>query len=308
MPSPECSRASAILALTAAAGLALWVPGCTGKRAAIGTHEEPSATAAYLCEGGVALTAVFYPGTASPAPAPGRRPRPQGRARLTFDAGRTITLERTLSADGVRYAAGDTAGGRDSLIFWGKGNGALLQESGAALRQCVRVAPDPGGLPRIFLGAAKGFSIRYPADYTVDTAYRYQALGPGEQIPGVAFSVPASLARGTNLSADSHLSVETMPSAGDCTAARFLGGGVHDSTVSDAGTTYSFARRTDAGAGNRYQEMVYAVPGTSPCLAVRYLIHWTVLENYPSGTVTAFDRPALLNRLDAMRRTLVIAG
>jgi len=66
------------------------------------------------------------------------------------------------------------------------------------------------------------------------------------------------------------------------------------------------ARRTEAAVGNRYEETVYAMPGTSPCVAVRYFIHWTIIENYPPGAVTAFDRQALLDRFDAMRGTLVL--
>ena len=81
---------------------------------------------------------------------------------------------------------------------------------------------------------------------------------------------------------------------------------VSTSTITDNGTIYSVASSTGAGAGNRYEETVYALPGTNPCVAVRYFIHYGVIENYPAGTVQAFNQPALLATFDAIRRTLVI--
>jgi len=174
----------------------------------------------------------------------------------------------------------------------------------AATREPVAV--DPGGLPHVFRSDSPGFSIRYPSGWTVDTAHRYQALGPGKDITGVSFTVPASLAEGTNLSADSYLSVEAITRTDRCTADLFLPQGTDSSDETLTGTPYSVGHLTDAAAGNRYDETVYAIPGTHPCLAVRYFIHWTVIENYPPGVVTAFARDSLLDRLDAIRRTLVI--
>ena len=63
---------------------------------------------------------------------------------------------------------------------------------------------------------------------------------------------------------------------------------------------------TGAGAGNRYFETVYAISGSSPCFAVRYFIHYSVIENYPAGTVQQFNEPALVSQFDSIRRTLTI--
>jgi len=179
--------------------------------------------------------------------------------------------------------------------------------AGGATAGGVEAADDPGGLPDIFVGDSAGFSIRYPAGWTVDSAYRYRALGPGRSIGGVAFTVPGSLARGTNLSRDTRLSVEELPADGACSAERFLPGGASVSVDTVDGMDYSVGRLDDAGAGNRYRETVFALPGTRPCLAVRYFLHWTVLENYPPGAVTAFDEDSVTDGFDAMRRTLVVA-
>ncbi len=168
------------------------------------------------------------------------------------------------------------------------------------------VAVDPGGLPQVFQSASPGFSIRYPSGWTADTAYRYRALGPGKDITGVSFTVPASLAEGTNLSAGSYVSVEAIPRSDRCTADLFLPQGTAASDETLDGTSYPVGHVTDAAVGNRYDETVFAIPGTNPCLAVRYFIHWTVIENYPPGVVAAFDRHSLLDRLDAIRKTLVL--
>ena len=65
-------------------------------------------------------------------------------------------------------------------------------------------------------------------------------------------------------------------------------------------------KSTGAAAGNRYEETVYTLPGTNPCIAVRYFIHYGVFQNYPAGTVREFDQQALLASFDAIRHTLVI--
>ena len=72
-------------------------------------------------------------------------------------------------------------------------------------------------------------------------------------------------------------------------------------TVSAGIIMYSIASSTGAAAGNRYEEVVYALPGSNPCLAVRTYIHYGVLENYATGTVKAFDRAALEKSFVAIR-------
>ena len=112
---------------------------------------------------------------------------------------------------------------------------------------------------------------------------------------------------GTNLASDTRLSVESLPDAADCTADIFLPEGAdRPTTVTENGTDYSRASLTDAGAGNLYEDKVFALAGTSPCLAVRYFIHSTNIENYDPGTVTAFDEAALLAQFDGIRQTLII--
>jgi hypothetical protein len=150
--------------------------------------------------------------------------------------------------------------------------------------------------------ARLGFAISYPAQWSVDTAYQYQELGPGKTIDGVSFMVPAALTKGTNLAGDTRLSVEHLD--GPCTADRFLDSPQNVHSVTEGDRTYSVATEDGAGAGNRYEESVYALSGTSPCLAVRYFIHYSAIENFDPGTVKAFDRAALVATFDRMRRSL----
>jgi hypothetical protein len=151
-----------------------------------------------------------------------------------------------------------------------------------------------------------GFSIAAPSTFTPDPTHDYQALGPGKDIKGFALTIPASLAKGTNLGSDSYIAVETLPGTAPCTAAAFLDSPTAAPTVTTNGITYSVATGNDAGAGNFYDETVYAVQGSSPCIGVRYFIHSLNIGNFDPGTVKAFDRGALIAQFDAIRATLMV--
>lgn len=276
------------------------------------TAEQPIATAHYQCDGGKTIDAAFYKGGPAPEVKPGEPPVPTGSAKVSLSDGRTMTLHQTLSADGARYSDGDPMKqGDESFVFWSKGNGALVLENNKEKSYigCVMVKPDPGDLPQVYESGSNGFSVRYPKGYTADPSYKYQEMGPGKDIYGVSLTIPASMAEGTNLGSDTRVSVEEIPNAKECTAGLFLDHGampLNVTTTTEDGTEYSTASFTGAGAGNRYEETVYALPGTNPCVAVRYWIHYGVIENYPQGAVKEFDKNALLKQFDAIRRTLTI--
>ncbi len=268
-----------------------------------GSEPQPDTTVGYVCNDGKAIVAAYFNAdSATPPVASGTPPTPGGSVRIALSDGRSMELAQTISASGIRYASEG-----EEAVFWSKGNGAFLLENNTqTYAGCIRAADDPGGLGRIYENGSAGFSIRHPADYAVDAAYRYEALGPGNEIGGVKFTISTSTSEGTNLSSDSYLSVEEIPGASTCSASLFLPDGASESTIEEDGTSYSFAEATGAAAGNRYEESVYAIPGTNPCIAVRYMIHYGVLENYEPGTVEQFDETALKKTFDAMRSTLVI--
>lgn len=264
-----------------------------------------------ICNEGKTIEASFYQVKAALSQAVGLVPTLEGSVKLKLDDGRTFDLPQAVSADGGRYAnAGDV------FVFWSKGNGALVLEGGAekTYRGCVRVATIDASvkLPSVYVDTLGTFSLRLPSifssttlGYTVDELYK-KIITPKLSIKGTRFTIPAAMATGTNLSKDSYVSVEHVASTTSCSASMFLGGVTRTSNVSDGGVSYSLATSSDAGAGNRYEETVFALQGTSPCIAVRYFIHYGAFENYASGTVTAFNKKALVASFDQIRRTLVV--
>lgn len=261
------------------------------------TVVAPNASATYLCDAGATITARFYEGTPSAPLGDGVPPTPEGRVELALSDQRTYTLAQTLSADGGRYATSD-----ESFVFWDKGASALVLEQGEprTYTHCIAVSPLSEGLTQVY--HTDRFTIRVPDTYRIDTLYEYQNLAPGTTIPGVAFRISTSTHQGTNLSGDSYVSVESLDTNAACSADLFL----DQRAVGAERAVREMATSSDAAAGNRYDETVYAMLGTSPCIAVRYFIHSTVFENYPPGTVRAFDRAALLARFDAIRLSLVL--
>ena len=156
--------------------------------------------------------------------------------------------------------------------------------------------------------ATSTYSVVYPSDYTVDPNYQYTEV-PHKPIAGVKFTIPGSMATGTNLAADSYVSVEMLPRAKICTGDIYLPENVTSETITDAnGMQYSLATSTNGAAGSFYEEDVYAIPGSSPCTAVRYVIHSTDIGNYPAGTVTAFDESALLSAFETIRHSLTLGA
>lgn len=268
--------------------------------------QEPLAYVTYLCNGGKSIGATYFRGETKPTATADLPPVPSGSVDIALSDGRSMTLAQTLSADGGRYANPD-----ESFVFWSKGNGALVLENNEEKSYigCILVAPVPEGsnLTEAYVHGGDGYSIRYPEGFVLDEAYRYQTMGSGTDISGTKFTIPAALVSGTNLSDDTYLSVETIPQAREeCDAKLFLDQASGSSTVVDRGAVYSVASSTGAAAGNRYEETVYALPGSNPCIAVRYLVHYGIIENYTPGAVREFDKEALLAELDAMRRTLIV--
>lgn len=269
------------------------------------TSSAPSLVAQvkYICKDDKTIEAAFYEGETISVE-PGEPPVPSGLVKINLSDGRNLELPQTISASGVRYANSD-----ESFVFWSKGNGALVLEDNVEKSYigCVVLAPDPGGLPQIYLDSTVGFSIRYPNDYSIDTSYEYQALGPGQEISGVKFIIPSTLAEDTNLSSfDTGVSVEIIPAVQSCQADLFLTRDVNTETINENGDSYSFASSGEGAAGNFYEERVWALLGTNPCIAIRYFIHSTNIANYPEGSVLEFDKDALIEQFEQIRHSLTI--
>jgi hypothetical protein len=186
-----------------------------------------------------------------------------------------------------------------ALFIWQKGShGAPPAEP----------APPPApAQPTTHTYATSTFSIVYPDGYTADESYAYQGV-PNKPIPGVKFIIPATMATGTNLSTDSGVSVEILPHAKACAGDIFLYENVKSHDVTVGATVWSLASSSDAGAGNFYEEQVYALKDSKPCTAVRYYIHSGNINNYPAGTVTEFNKDALIQSFDSIRDSLTLGA
>jgi hypothetical protein len=165
----------------------------------------------------------------------------------------------------------------------------------------------------VYKDAVLGFSITLPtalssttndALYRVETSYTYTAMGPGKSISGVTFTIPRVMTVGTNLGTDSYLSVEHLEKGKICDAAAFLD--AESQTIREGTRAYSFASSSEAAAGNRYEEYVYALPASNPCIAVRYFVHYGAIQNYDASTTKEFNRTKLFADFDAIRKTLIV--
>jgi hypothetical protein len=174
--------------------------------------------------------------------------------------------------------------------------------------QTATPAPSIQTTPPIgyYTNALLGFSIQAEG-FTVNDKYIYQGFGPKNSIHGVQFIIPKTLVTGTNLNPDSYISVEQLPEAQTCDANAFLAQHTVQPSVSKNNATYSVATSTDAAAGNRYEETVYAITGSTPCTAIRYFIHYSAIENYPAGTIKQFNKQELISKFETIRDSLTLS-
>ena len=156
--------------------------------------------------------------------------------------------------------------------------------------------------------ASSTLSVKYPQGYTADDSYTYTQVNPKKPISGVRFTIPGAMATGTNLSTDSYVSVEWLPRAKNCTGDIYLAANVKPAEWIDNGVTYSVASSTGAGAGNFYEEWVYALSGSQPCTAVRYFLHSTNIGNYEPGAAQEFNHDALVADFDKIRQSLTLGS
>ncbi|MFA6158397.1 MAG: hypothetical protein WC763_02105 [Candidatus Paceibacterota bacterium] len=156
---------------------------------------------------------------------------------------------------------------------------------------------------KAYSNTSLGFEAQIPEDFTVDESYFNYALGPGREIPGVAFDIPASMATGTNLSVDSRVSVEVLSRAA-CVPSDFVDTQSTGTPVTIGGNSYLSAISAGAGAGNRYDESIYVTKQHELCYGVRFFIHSTAIENYEPGTRRVFDRDTLMSTFKKIAETI----
>ena len=151
-----------------------------------------------------------------------------------------------------------------------------------------------------------GFSVKYPSDFSVNDSYMYAGLGHERQIRGVSFTIPPDKIEGTNLSPDTRFSVEVMPNVPNCSARLFMASASKVRAYAEDGVGYSEIVRMNRGAGSTYEEHVYALLQSSPCVAIRYYIHSTNITSYTPENIQPFDREDLLAVFDAMKKSVSV--
>lgn len=282
------------------------------------TPQVTAKSATYICKDNKIVGAKFYTQVfpVPNAPKEGQPPIPTGSVDVTLSEGRSMHLLQTISGSGVRYANND-----ESFIFWTKGSGAIILEDNEEktyvdCEEQSTSAHSNGTSTKKYLYDGQGFSLILPRyttppelsrtdSYTLDESHSY-GLIPGESITGIKFTIPSSLASGTNLSKDTYLSIEHIANAKKCTADMFLEGNQPTRVITENNISYSVASTSGAAAGNRYEEIIYATQGKNICLAVRYYIHYSVFENYPQGTIKEFNKQMVMDTFNTIRKTLTV--
>lgn len=227
---------------------------------------------------------------------------------LTLSDGRTFTLPHALSASGARYEA--TSTGVD-IVFWNKGDNAFITENGVTTySNCTAanvVASDAPGY-NVYTDQSGLFSFAFPTNFEVagvvsgySEAWSSNATTSGTMLAQI--HVPQSYEPGTNFGdANFTVGVSGDPSA----IAGCLTNSNSQATAAQVtmnGLPFTKLTSSDAAAGNRYETTAYHIVRDNQCYAIEYTVHYGVLENYPEGTVEAFDSEKITGALDEMAQS-----
>lgn len=99
------------------------------------SKQKPIATAVFVCDNNMTISAAFYKGKNEIPVPPGQMPQPTGSVEISLNGTATTTLKQTISADGSRYASSD-----ERLVFWNKGDQALIMRNNSmdlSYRNCT---------------------------------------------------------------------------------------------------------------------------------------------------------------------------
>lgn len=158
----------------------------------------------------------------------------------------------------------------------------------------------------MYASSTMKFSLKYPQGFTLEEPYAYTRVSPTKPISGVKFRAPLAMTQGTNLAADSGVSVEQLPRAQNCSGDIFLKANVRSQTQTSGALTFSVASSSETVGSDTYEETVFAVPGSSPCIAMRYFLHSTSAGTSTASTTRAFDRAAVIAEFDKIRQSMSV--
>ena len=250
-----------------------------------------SNTATYYCEEGT-IQATFASSSVA----------------LSFSDGRTMNLPQTISASGARYEA-------DGIVFWNEGDDAFVTEgTSTAYSNCVAgIEKSINASTTNYTDASKTFSFSFPSQFPLFGELGYSqdwvlnSTSSGLLLAEVM--IPKSFEPGTNFGESKFtIGVSSDPDAvSQCLTPQFPNM-EKISTTTVNGTQFTKFIFSDAGAGNFYDTTSYRTIYNGGCYAIEYTIHSGNIDNYPPGTVTAFDENKIRNIFENMAQSFRFLG
>jgi len=179
-----------------------------------------------------------------------------------------------------------------------------LTPDGEGVQFVMRVAINPlnMGFKYFDFNSATGLSLTYPDTFA--PALPVQGNYKTEPVLTLQL-IDSELYEKTNLS-EVYLMFSSSSDSkvvSTCTEPNQNGGGgpeypAGEETVN--GLTFVHTTTEGAGAGNYYQQEVYRTVQDNACHEVIFFIHFTNVSNYTPGTVTEFNRDAVMRNLEAV--------
>jgi hypothetical protein len=185
-----------------------------------------------------------------------------------------------------------------------------LAPDGEGVQFVMRVAINPPdrGFQYFDFKSASGLSLTYPDTF----APALPVLGNYKTEPVLALQlIDSELYEKTNLS-EVYLMFSSTSDAGivsTCTEPNQNGGGGPENPVGEEvvnGLTFVHTTTEGAGAGNYYQQEIFRTVQNNACHEVVFFIHFTNVSNYTPGTVTEFNRDAVMRNLQAVFSSFAI--
>lgn len=179
-----------------------------------------------------------------------------------------------------------------------------LTPDGEGLQYVMRVAINPlnMGFQYFEFKSPTGLSLTYPDTF----APALPVQGNYKTDPALTLQlIESDLYEKTNLS-EVYLMFSSSTDSkvvSTCTEPNPNGGGGPEFSAGEKtvnGLTFVHSTAEGAGAGNYYQQEIFRTVYNNACNEVIFYIHYTNAGNYTPGTVTEFNRDAVMRNLEAV--------
>jgi len=149
---------------------------------------------------------------------------------------------------------------------------------------------------------SQGVSLSIPDDAVASTAVSVSAYNALIHTSVITVALNPAGHVGTNLRAASvSVSSSQDPAiVAACGSGKAVNGETLEGTATLDGVLFTRYSASDAGAGSRWSWTMYRAVRQHRCYEIVEQLSWAVLENYPAGTVKAFDRAHIEAQLHAI--------